>query len=153
MINIFGRTQQRESSENPDIGGLEQYKEDFKAFMEKSHLQFFRENPGDTESYYVGYKIHPNRTDIWLYALIRSDIIAAGLRAQDKRKLRTLENQKSDIQLYFVEDLGWNSNYVGITRYNIDTTDINDQDEQFYFLRKTLETLYVAFQDRVANLD
>lgn len=41
---------------------------------------------------------------------------------------------------------------VGINRLNIDTTDIADRGEQFYFLRKTLETLDLAFRDRVANL-
>ena len=148
---LFGKKHQDESAENPDTDGLEQYKEDFKTFMEKSHLQFFGEDPFK-EGYFIGYTIRPNRTGIWLYALILPNMIAGGLRVLDEKNFKILENQKSDIQLHFGEHLEWSKNRVGINRLNIDTTDIADRIEQFYFLRKTLETLDLAFRDRVANL-
>jgi len=152
MLNLFGKKHQEENGEKPDTDDLEQYKEDFKAFMEKSHLQFSGENQFK-EGYFVGYTIRPNKTGIWLYALILPNMIAGGLRVLEKKNFEILEHQKSDIQPYFVEHLEWKGNRVGINRLNIDTTDIADRGEQFYFLRKTLETLDLAFRDRVANLD
>lgn len=151
MMPPFWKKHQEESSEKPDTDGLEQYKEDFKTFMEKSHLQFFREDPFK-EGYFIGYTIRANKTGIWLYALVLPNMIAGGLRVLDEKNLEILQNQKSDIQLHFMEDLEWRQNGVGISRFNIDTTDIAGQGEQFYFLRKTLETLDLAFRDRVANL-
>ena len=151
MMHLFGKKHQEESAEKPDTNDLEQYKEDFKGFMEKSHLQFSGENQFK-EGYFIGYTIRPNKTGIWLYALILPDMIAGGLRVLDEKNFKILENQKSDVQPHFVEHLEWSKNRVGINRLNIDTTDIADRSEQFYFLRKTLETLDLAFRDRVANL-
>ncbi len=151
-MHLFGKKRQEESAEKPDTDDLEQYKEDFKAFMEKSHLQFFREDQFN-EGYFIGYTIRPNKAGIWLYAWILSDKIAGGLRVLDEKNVEILKNQKSDIQQHFREDLEWRKNGIGLTRYNINTTDIADRGEQFYFLRKTLETLDLAFRDRVANLD
>lgn len=151
-MHLFGKKRQEASAEKPDTDDLEQYKEDFKAFMEKSHPQFSGENQFK-EGYFIGYTIRPNKTGIWLYALILPNMIAGGLRVLDEKNLEILENQKSDIQQHFREDLEWRKNGVGINRFNIDPTDIADRGEQFYFLRKTLETLDLAFQDRVANLD
>ena len=94
-----------------------------------------------------------NKTGIWLYALILPNMIAGGLRVLDEKNLEIWENQKSAIQPHFVEHLEWRKNGIGINRFNIDPTDISDRGEQFYFLRKTLETLDLAFRDRVANLD
>lgn len=150
-MSPFWKKHQEERAEKPDTDDLEQYKEGFKAFMEKSHLQFFREDQFK-EGHFIGYTIRPNKAGIWLYALVLPNMIAGGLRVLDEKNLETLKNQKSDIQLHFGEELDWRKNGVGINRFNIDTTDIADRGEQFYFLRKTLETLDLAFRDRVANL-
>ena len=152
MMPPFWKKDQEESAEKPDTDGLEQYKEDFKTFMEKSRLQFSGENPFK-EGYFIGYTIRPNKTGIWLYALILPNMIAGGLRVLEKKNFEILEDQKSDIQQYFEEQLEWKGNRIGLNRLNIDPTDIADRGEQFYFLRKTLETLDLAFRDRVANLD
>ena len=104
MVSIFGKKHQEKSSKKHDTNGLEEYKEDFKTFMEKSHLQFSGENPFK-EGYFIGYTIRPNRTGIWLYALILPNMIAGGLRVLEKKNFEILENKKSNIQQHFNEQL------------------------------------------------
>lgn len=105
-MSLFGRNKEA-TTEKSDVDVREQYAEDFKAFMEKSHLQFFKQ---DTvrETIYIGYLIRkPNQAGIWLYALVGSDMIAAGLRVLSPKHIDILEKQKKDIQAYFNEELEW----------------------------------------------
>ena len=143
------------TTEKPEVNEREQYAEDFKTFMEKSHLQFFRQDVvKDGEIIYIGYLIRKsNQSGIWLYALVGSDMIAAGLRVLSPKHIDILEKQKQDVQAYFNEELDWRRNGVGINRYGTDPMDVSDRNEQFYFLRKTLETLDFVFRDRVNKLD
>lgn len=140
---------------NRAVNKRDQYAEDFQAFMEKSYLQFFRQTGEGDELIFIGYRISkPCPPNIWLYALIASDMIAAGLRVHDSpEQMRILEKQKKDIQAYCDEKLEWRGNGIGITQVGKDLMDISDRHEQFYFLRKTLETLDFVFRDRVAQLD
>ena len=153
-MNLFNRNKKTTTDES-DIDVREQYAEDFKAFMEKSHLQFFRQDVvKDGEIIYIGYLIRrPNQSGIWLYALVGSNMIAAGLRVLSPKHIDILEKQKKDIQAYFNEELDWRKNGVGINRFGADPMDISNRNEQFYFLRKTLETLDFVFRDRVDKLD
>ena len=145
----------KKTTEESDINEREQYAEDFKVFMEKSHLQFFLQNGKDDKPIYIGYLIRTPPAGIWLYVLIGggNDMIAAGLRVQSPKHMEILEKQEKDIQLYFDEKLEWRGNGVGISRYGTDPMDVSDRNEQLYFLRKTLETLDFVFRDRVDKLD
>ena len=153
-MSLFGRNKETTTGKS-DVDVREQYAEDFKAFMEKSHLQFFRQDVvKDSEIIYIGYLIgKPNQLGIWLYALVGSDMIAAGLRILSPKHIEILEKQKKNVQAYFNEELDWRGNGVGISRYGTDPMDVSDRNEQFYFLRKTLETLDFVFRDRVDKLD
>lgn len=142
-------------SDKPDKDyDLEQYTEDFKTFMEKSYLKFWKINAMEKgEGFYIGYEIRPRKRGIWLYAMVTTDKIAAALRVTNEKYFKALEAQVANIQLHFQEDLECEYNRIGITKDNIDPMDSDNQSEQFYFLRKTLETLDLAFRDRIANLD
>ncbi|MYC74978.1 hypothetical protein F4X10_04290 [Candidatus Poribacteria bacterium] len=152
FVSLFGRNKEA-TTEKSDVDVRKQYAEDFKAFMEKSHLQFFRQDIVG-EIIYIGYLIRkPNQSGIWLYVLVGSGMIAAGLRVLSPKHIDILEKQKKDIQAYFNEELDWRGNGVGISRFGTDLMDVSDRNEQFYFLRKTLETLDFVFRDRVDKLD
>ncbi|MXV75909.1 DUF4268 domain-containing protein [Candidatus Poribacteria bacterium] len=133
---------------------LEQYTEDFKVFMEKSHLKFWKISPMDAGAgFYIGYEIRPRKRGIWLYAMVTTDKIAAALRVTNEKYFEALKAQAANIQPYFQETLECEYNRIGITKDNIDSMDSDDRIEQFYFLRKTLETLDLTFRDRIENLD
>ena len=149
MVKFFGK------ADKPDKDyDLEQYTEDFKAFMEKSHLKFWRVNEiQGREGFYIGYAIQPRKQGMWLYAMVTTDAIAAALRVMNEKNFKALEAQVSNIQRHFQEPLECEQNRIGITKDNIDPMDSDNRSEQFYFLRKTLETLDLAFRDYIANLD
>ena len=143
----------KKTTEKSDINEREQYAKDFREYMEKSHLQFFHQNRKGNESIFIGYLIRKPPAEIWLYALVGYDMIAAGLRVLSPKHMEILKKQEKDIQLYFDEELDWKWNRVGINRFGADPMDVSDRNEQFYFLRKTLETLDFVFRDRVGKLD
>lgn len=150
----LSRRNKEDTTEESNIKAREQYAEDFKAFMEKSHLQFYQQDVGKVGPIiYVGYKIRTPPAGIWLYALVGYDMIAAGLRVLSQENMDILKNKKEDIQNYFNEALDWRENGIGINRYNIDLMDNSNRFEEFYFLRHTLETLDLVFRDRVGKLD
>lgn len=152
FVNWFNRNK-KETTKKSDVNEREQYAEDFKGYMENSLLEFFQQDGKDNELIYIGYLIRTPPAGIWLYALVGFDMIAAGLRILSPRHIEILKKQEEDIQVYFDEELEWRHNGVGITQYGKNLMDIGDRDEQFYFLRKTLETLDVVFRHRVAQLD
>jgi len=135
---------------------LKRYVENFKTFMEKSHLEFDRDDPSRDGGSFIGYKIRPNNHNIWLSASVGKKTINAGLRVRTLKSFETLKTQKEDIQPCFHEDLQWTKGGT-IFHIQISRSDMNpmsdDWDEQFYFLRTTLETLDLVFRDHVANLD
>ena len=133
---------------------LDEYTQDFRAFMDNSHLDFWKQDPFPN-GIFIGYMLQPHKNDRWLYAMVGEDRIAAGVRVLDPKHFDTLEQQKADITPYFRTPLEFerDKKYIGLTRYNINLRDASDRNEQFYFLRQTLETLDLALRARGAVLD
>ena len=159
-MNFF-RSRPDNTQESAETYWLEVYVHDFEAFMEKSHLSYWRTDPFQNGiGVYIGYILQPHKDSRWLYAMVGESLIAGGLRVRDLEIFDALAQQKADITPYFRDfpasldfKRGDNYNsYIGITRYNINPTDVSDRAEQFYFLRHTLEILDLALRDRVADL-
>lgn len=155
-MNFF-KQRRDHTPETAETYWLEVYVHDFEAFMEKSHLPFWKQ---DRLPYadFIGYMLQPHKDDRWLYAMVGEKIIAAGLRVLNAKHFDTLEQQKADITPYFRDfpaplEFNRDRKYIGITRFNIDPKDASDRPEQFYFLRHTLEVLDLALRARVGVLD
>lgn len=152
FFDFFGKT-----PESAETDWLKVYTRDFRDFMKKSHLDFWKQ-ASFRDGIFIGYTIRPNPGGIWLYVYIQPNFIAAALRVMDEKNFDVLKQQEAEITPYFRDasaplEFNRTLKYIGITRYDIDPTDVSDRAEQFYFLRHTLETLDLALCERVAVLD